>query len=88
MTFLKELTCGLFCGGIIALTMGVVPTLAQLPTCGNESVEYGEECDDGNLVDGDGCSSACKVEEDCFDLGNTFSFSHGAILILEEETTG
>ncbi len=22
----------------------------------------GEECDDGNLIDGDGCSSACKIE--------------------------
>ncbi len=30
-----------------------------LPTCGNEIVEVGEDCDDGNLVDGDGCSSLC-----------------------------
>lgn len=29
--------------------------------CGNNIVEAGEECDDGNLVDGDGCSSTCKV---------------------------
>ena len=25
-------------------------------------LETGEDCDDGNLVDGDGCSSACKLE--------------------------
>jgi len=30
-------------------------------TCGNLIVEYGETCDDGNLVDGDGCSSTCHV---------------------------
>ena len=29
------------------------------PTCGNGSVEPGEECDDENLTDGDGCESTC-----------------------------
>ncbi|MBI5607253.1 MAG: hypothetical protein HY902_00040 [Deltaproteobacteria bacterium] len=28
--------------------------------CGNDLVETGEDCDDGNLVDGDGCSSTCS----------------------------
>lgn len=32
------------------------------PACGNSLVEVGEECDDGNLVSGDGCSQACKLE--------------------------
>ena len=32
------------------------------PFCGNLEVEAGEECDDGNLADGDGCSAACVVE--------------------------
>ena len=27
--------------------------------CGNGILETGEECDDGNLVDGDGCSQTC-----------------------------
>jgi cysteine-rich repeat protein len=31
-------------------------------TCGNSFVENGETCDDGNLVDGDGCSSSCQIE--------------------------
>ena len=33
--------------------------------CGNGNVEqfYGETCDDGNVIDGDGCSSFCKVED-------------------------
>ena len=32
--------------------------------CGNRilETEYGEECDDGNVVSGDGCDSACKEE--------------------------
>lgn len=30
--------------------------------CGNNQVEWPEECDDGNLVSGDGCDSACKNE--------------------------
>jgi cysteine-rich repeat protein len=30
--------------------------------CGNKRVEDGEECDDGNLVAGDGCSPTCKRE--------------------------
>jgi cysteine-rich repeat protein len=28
--------------------------------CGNGKIEDGEECDDGNTVDGDGCSAQCK----------------------------
>ncbi|HEX7838577.1 MAG TPA: CHAT domain-containing protein, partial [Kofleriaceae bacterium] len=30
--------------------------------CGNGTVEAGEQCDDGNTVDGDGCSSLCRAE--------------------------
>ncbi len=35
--------------------------------CGNGELEPGESCDDGNSMDGDGCSSSCAVEEgfDC-----------------------
>jgi cysteine-rich repeat protein len=29
-------------------------------TCGDGVVEIGEECDDGNTVDGDACTSACR----------------------------
>jgi cysteine-rich repeat protein len=32
--------------------------------CGNGDVEADETCDDGNTVDGDGCSSACETEPD------------------------
>ncbi|KAK6511708.1 hypothetical protein TWF481_000614 [Arthrobotrys musiformis] len=30
--------------------------------CGNGKLDPGEECDDGNTEDGDGCNSACRFE--------------------------
>ncbi len=35
------------------------------PYCGNGIVEKGEECDDGNRKNGDGCSSTCQKEAVC-----------------------
>ncbi len=32
------------------------------PCCGNGVEEGGEDCDDGNLVNGDGCSGLCQFE--------------------------
>src|SRR5262249_33963381 len=32
------------------------------PVCGNGVVESGEQCDDGNTTDGDGCSHDCQTE--------------------------
>ncbi|UCC29837.1 MAG: DUF4215 domain-containing protein [Phycisphaerales bacterium] len=32
------------------------------PSCGDGHVDPGEECDDGNTVDGDGCSANCQEE--------------------------
>jgi cysteine-rich repeat protein len=31
-------------------------------SCGNGQVNDGEQCDDGNTIDGDGCSALCQVE--------------------------
>src|SRR4051812_10278929 len=33
--------------------------------CGNGRVDPGEVCDDGNITDGDGCSSNCLSTERC-----------------------
>jgi cysteine-rich repeat protein len=30
--------------------------------CGDGFVDEGEQCDDGNMIDGDGCSAACTIE--------------------------
>ncbi len=32
--------------------------------CGNHVRDFGEECDDGNTENGDGCSSLCQFEDD------------------------
>ena len=32
------------------------------PYCGNGIIQLGEQCDDGNTQDGDGCSSACLLD--------------------------
>ena len=38
------------------------PPALLVPLCGNGILENGEECDDGNTIDGDGCSSICEEE--------------------------
>lgn len=35
------------------------PDLPSVPSCGDGFVDEGEECDDGNAVDGDGCNRDC-----------------------------
>jgi fibro-slime domain-containing protein len=44
-------------------TNGTGTTHACAATCGNGNLETGEDCDDGNLVDHDGCSSKCTIED-------------------------
>lgn len=39
------------------------------PSCGNGSVESPEQCDDGGVVDGDGCSSSCSIEQSTYEIG-------------------
>ena len=59
----------LVCAAIVALVTSLAtaaPALAA--TCGNGIVTAGEECDDGNTVDGDGCSATCRRQEVCTDL--------------------
>ena len=48
----------------------------NVPVCGNGAVEAGEECDDGNLNDLDGCSSECEDENICTlqDVPSQFRF--------------
>lgn len=40
----------------------VIPLPPDPPVCGNSVVEVGEQCDDGNVVNGDGCSAICQTE--------------------------
>lgn len=38
---------------------------ASDPVCTNGILEEGEECDDGNRINSDGCSNACKIQPYC-----------------------
>lgn len=39
------------------------PPAAPQAACGNRVLEAKEECDDGNLLDGDKCSATCTIEQ-------------------------
>lgn len=53
----------------VPLYMGPVigVRLTGEPVCGNGQLEPREDCDDGNLTSGDGCSAACYREPRCGD---------------------
>src|SRR5262249_57820876 len=61
--------CGGFCGPV-AQVDAASPTHASATAkgaakkahCGNNIVEPGETCDDGNTKDGDLCPSNCRIE--------------------------
>jgi len=69
--------------------------LTYVPGCGSGVVEGGEECDDGNTAEGDGCDASCVTElcgngvvqpgagEDCDD-GGTVDFDGCSSLCLVE----
>jgi cysteine-rich repeat protein len=44
------------------------------PVCGNNIKEVSEECDDGNITNGDGCSSECEIE------GYRFIYDGGGVI--------
>jgi cysteine-rich repeat protein/parallel beta-helix repeat protein len=46
--------------------------------CGNSRLDAGEECDDGNLSDGDGCSAVCTSEGGGTTGGTTGGTSGGS----------
>jgi cysteine-rich repeat protein len=50
-------------GQIPAISYIVIyETTPSIPVCGNGILEPPEACDDGNLVNGDGCSATCTIE--------------------------
>jgi cysteine-rich repeat protein len=53
-------TCALTVSIIDAATVSV--TAAIVGACGNGVLEWGEGCDDGNILPGDGCSAECAIE--------------------------
>lgn len=59
--------------GLLSAHLAVARPFVPPPPCGNGIIDPPEQCDDGNLVDGDGCSSICQFEGDAsvFDGGDT-----------------
>jgi cysteine-rich repeat protein len=51
-------------GVTLACVLTAVPISARA-SCGDGIVELGESCDDGNLVDDDGCRQDCTVSTNC-----------------------
>lgn len=41
------------------------PVCINVGGCGNHHLDPGEACDDGNIMDGDGCSADCLSDETC-----------------------
>ncbi len=49
--------------GVAVVNQATVSISASISAvCGNNVVEAGEQCDDGNTANGDGCSAACTIE--------------------------
>lgn len=61
--FTKSLLSSLFLSVALGLT-ACGQSNPNDPECGNGTIEDGEQCDDGDALSGDGCSSACQLEED------------------------
>jgi cysteine-rich repeat protein len=56
-----------------ALAVSIIATSAMGQVCGDSILETGEDCDDGNIVDGDCCSSSCSFEVGSCDDGDACS---------------
>ncbi len=50
-------------GDVQPAAIVVESDLTPCPGCGNGVTEAPETCDDGNILDGDGCSSMCQLED-------------------------
>ncbi|HUT53338.1 MAG TPA: FG-GAP-like repeat-containing protein [bacterium] len=46
-----------------------------VPVCGNGILDPGEQCDDGNLLDGDGCAADCTESFDLVEMPTLFAYS-------------
>jgi len=58
-----QIESGFICTGSVShCTCGGTAASCRLTACGNSVLNAGEECDDGNIKNADGCSDGCAVE--------------------------
>ncbi len=57
------LLAGIAAAAVAAAALGAVLSMrgTPAPVCGNGTAETGEECDDGNASDADGCLATCRL---------------------------
>lgn len=70
----------------IAFLALLLSTAAEGSTCGNSIIEAGEQCDDGNQIEGDGCSTLC-VFVGC-PLTGTWLSNYNLVWTLVEDAAG
>ena len=58
----------------------VQPEIVNRPRCGDGNLDQGEECDDGNNADADGCSANCTIEEPNNDVPEFTTIGAGLVL--------
>ena len=70
---------------LILATAAGLPDLARA-ACGDGVLDASEQCDDLNTANGDGCDSACLIEDgyDCVDAG--FSLDFAEVLTTSDPT--
>ncbi len=51
---------------VLILVLSMFEDEEPEPVCGNDVLEQGEECDDGNNDGGDGCDENCMIEKTNF----------------------
>lgn len=61
--------------------------VSQYAICGDSKLFFPEKCDDGNLLNGDGCSNLCIIENGykCFNAPSNCSPICGDALIFGNE---
>ena len=61
-----------------------------IPCCGNDIIDGGEDCDDGNQTAGDGCDDQCQSENDsgCADGASDQIFQSGVMVACDGTFTG
>jgi cysteine-rich repeat protein len=77
---------GCFDGAFCNVMAGDEVGTCEATVCGDTIVHPGEQCDDGNVDDGDGCSSTCQVEPVVIVDPSMINFTYEGALQDSDET--